>query len=122
MELASMRRVKWLAATHAHGLLGYKWRGDWSKRTLIAPCNSVLLWYLCRLRFKGRNSGRERGTVVRGGEEKAGRWKKEKEGGVRVGFEATKVAERIRSDKLRRVKGNRQKKVKRINEVTLPSH
>jgi len=47
---------------------------------------------------------------------------KRERGGVGVGFEATKVAERIRSDKLRRVKKNRQKKVKRINEITLSSH
>lgn len=47
---------------------------------------------------------------------------KRERAGVGVGFEATKVAERIRSDKLRRVKENRQKKVKRINEITLSSH
>ncbi|CAJ1975089.1 unnamed protein product [Sphenostylis stenocarpa] len=45
---------------------------------------------------------------VRGGEEKAERWKKGK--GWGVGFEATKVAERIRSDKTATRKGESSKK------------
>jgi len=68
---------------------------------------------------EGRVRERNSGAWWKG---EGGEVEKGKGWGVGVGFEATKVAERIRSDKLRRVKDNRQKKVKRINEVTLPYH
>ncbi|KAK7353761.1 hypothetical protein VNO80_19213 [Phaseolus coccineus] len=77
--------------------------------------NSRRLW-----KRRGRNNEREEQWSVVERRRRGGG--KRKRVGVGVGFEATKVAERIRSDKLRRVKDNRQKKVKRINEVTLPYH